>query len=170
MAANCSSKCKTWRNKLLITLDAGPQFWFECGFLNMDAYAQPFFSFLTVWNRTLLWHWWFSTQLLGLHREILTSRWLHENFIVPLLHILSPLDKALVEKPMFMQVGLICTSNLSSGTALQQDFVIKGGMKTLHDEHFGCRPLCLIFFICSDHVWNQSYWSQEYHSSKHSAK
>ena len=41
------------------------------------------------------------------------------------LHILSPLDKALVEKPIFVQVGSICASNLSSGTALQQDFVIR---------------------------------------------
>ena len=47
---------------------------------------------------------------------------------------------------------------------------LQGGMKTLHDEHFGCSPLCLIFFICSDHVWNQSYWSQEYHSSPLSAR
>ena len=45
--------------------------------------------------------------------------------VVPFLHILSPLDKALVEKPMFVQVGSFCTSNLSSGTALQQDFVIR---------------------------------------------
>ena len=39
---------------------------------------------------------------------------------------LSSLDKALIEKPMLVQVGsFLCgTSNLSSGTALQQDFVI----------------------------------------------
>ena len=53
------------------------------------------------------------------------SRRLHENFVVPFLHVLSPLYKALVEKPMFVQVGSICTSHLSSGTALQQDFVIR---------------------------------------------
>ena len=40
-------------------------------------------------------------------------------------HILSSLDKVLIEKQMFVQVGLFCTSNLSSGTALQQDFVIR---------------------------------------------
>ena len=65
-----------------------------------------------------------SAQQLARHREISTARRLHENFVVPFLHILSSLDNALIEKPMFMQVGLFCTSNLSSGTALQQDFVI----------------------------------------------
>ena len=62
-----------------------------------------------------------------------------------------------------MQVGSFCTSNLSSVTALQQYFVIHnkwpGGIKELDDEYFGSRLLCLILFICSDHVWNQSYWS-----------
>ena len=55
-----------------------------------------------------------AAQQLARHREISTARWLHENFFVPFLHILSPLDKALIEKPMFVQVGLFCTSNLSS--------------------------------------------------------
>ena len=67
----------------------------------------------------------FSAQLLAQLREISTTRLLHENFVVPFLHILSPLDKALVEKQMFVQVGSFCTSNLSSGNALQQDFVIR---------------------------------------------
>ena len=31
----------------------------------------------------------------------------------------------LVEKPIIVQVGSFCTSNLSSGTTLQQDFVIR---------------------------------------------
>ena len=37
----------------------------------------------------------------------------------------------------------------------------QGGIKT-PDEYFGSHPRCLIFssFICSDHVWNQCYWSQ----------
>ena len=48
-----------------------------------------------------------------------------ENFVVPFLHILSSLNKALIEKPIFVKVGLLCTSNLSSGTALQQDSVIR---------------------------------------------
>ena len=47
----------------------------------------------------------------------------------------------------------------------------QGGMKICDDEHFVCSPhentwwwtFCLqsTFFICSDHVWNQSYRSQE---------
>ena len=37
---------------------------------------------------------------------------------------MSSLDKALIEKPMLVQVGWFCTSNMSFGTALQQDFVI----------------------------------------------
>ena len=65
----------------------------------------------------------FPAQLLAQHRKILTARWLLGNFVVPFLHILSPIDKAFNEKPMFVQVGLFCTSNLSSGTALQKDFV-----------------------------------------------
>ena len=38
---------------------------------------------------------------------------------------------------------------------------LQGGIKTLDDEYFGRRPICLICFICSDHVihvWKQSYW------------
>ena len=42
---------------------------------------------------------------------------------------------------------------------------LQGGIKTFDDEYFGSGPICLIFFICSDNVWNQSYWSQEYLSS-----
>ena len=60
----------------------------------------------------------------GFACDISTARRLHENFVVPFLDILSSLDKALIEKPMFMQVGLFCTSKLSSGTALQHDSVI----------------------------------------------
>ena len=34
-----------------------------------------------------------------------------ENFVVPFLLILSSLDKALIEKPMLVQVGSFCASN-----------------------------------------------------------
>ena len=37
----------------------------------------------------------------------------------PFLHILSFLDKALIEKQMLVHVGSFCTTNLPSGTALQ---------------------------------------------------
>ena len=47
-----------------------------------------------------------------------------KNFVVPFLQVLSSLDKALIEKLMLVQVGLFCTSNLQSGAALHQDFVI----------------------------------------------
>ena len=62
----------------------------------------------------------------GFAREISTPGDCMKNFDVPFLHILSSLDKVLIEKPMFVhrQVESFCTSNLSSGTALQQDFVI----------------------------------------------
>ena len=33
------------------------------------------------------------------------------------------------------------------------------GSKNLMMNIFGSRLLCPILFICSDHVWNQSYWS-----------
>ena len=72
------------------------------------------------------------------------------------------LDKVLVEKPMFVQVGSICTSNLSSGTALQQDFVIR---KVGHDEHFGCRPLCLIFFICNHKSFTAHHFPRDHHDN-----
>ena len=61
----------------------------------------------------------------GFARDVSTARWQHKNFVVPFLHILSSLDKALIEKLVFVQVGSFCTSNLSSGTALQQDSVIR---------------------------------------------
>ena len=41
----------------------------------------------------------------------------------------------------------------------------QGGIKTLNDEKFGSHPLNLIVIICSDYIWNQSSWSQEYLSS-----
>ena len=42
----------------------------------------------------------------------------------------------------------------SCAAALQQDVVIlKVELKnTLDDEHFGCSPLCTIFFICYFHL------------------
>ena len=45
-----------------------------------------------------------------------------KNFVVPFLHIPYSLDKALNN---VVQLGSFCTSNLSSGTALQQDFLIR---------------------------------------------
>ena len=107
---------------LCSTRNVGPRFWFQYGFL-LSVYALPLFLALQRGTKLYFDTGGFPAQLLALHREISTTRWLHENFVVPFLHILSPLDKALVEKPMFVQVGLICTSNLSSGTALQQNFV-----------------------------------------------
>ena len=50
---------------------------------------------------------------------------------------------------------------------------LQGGIKTLHDAHFGCRPLCLIFsfaVIMSEINPTESYWSQEYHSLPLSAR
>ena len=35
-------------------------------------------------------------------------------------------------------------------------------VEILDGEHFVSFPLCLIYFICSDHVWNHSYNSQDY--------
>ena len=36
------------------------------------------------------------------------------------------------------------------------------GVEILDNEYFGSLTLCLIFFFCRDHVWNQSYCFQEY--------
>ena len=87
---------------------------FSCPTLGLQRGTEPYFDTCS-----------FPAQLLARHREISTTRGLHENFVVTFLHIRSPLHKALVEKLMFVQVGSICTSNFSSGTALQQDFVIR---------------------------------------------
>ena len=70
----------------------------------------------------------------GFARDISTARWLHDNFDVPFLHILSSLDKALIEKPMF--------ANLSSGTALQQDSVIR----KVGRKHFMMNILAAVHF------------------------
>ena len=66
------------------------------------------------------------------------------SFAVPFLHIPSSLDKALIEKPMFVQVGSFCTSNLSSGTSLQQheDFAIS----TVGSKHLMTNILAAVHF------------------------
>ena len=53
-----------------------------------------------------------SEQQLARHHEILTARWLHENFMVPFLHNLIYLDQDFSEKSIFMQVKLFCTSKM----------------------------------------------------------
>ena len=40
----------------------------------------------------------------------------------------------------------------------------QSGFKTRDDDGFGIRPLCLIFFICSNHVWNLSYCQADHKS------
>ena len=144
----------------------GPLSWFLYGFL-LFAYATTLFSCSIAWNWSSYWHWWLLCPAACPASRDINCRWLHQNLAVPFFHFLSQafLDKALPEKPMLVQVGLFCTSNLSSCTALQQDFMIhKVGSKHLITNNLAAVqcPLCLIFFICSDHIWNQSYWSLEY--------
>ena len=71
----------------------------------LSAYALPFFLALQRGAEPYFDTGGLPVQLLTLYREILTTRREHENFVVPFLHILSRLDKVLVEKPMFVQVG-----------------------------------------------------------------
>ena len=61
---------------------------------------------------------------------------------------------------MFVQVGSFCASNQSSGIALHQDLIVckVGSLMMIILAAVLAHPL----FICSDHVWNQSYWTQEY--------
>ena len=109
-----------------ITRNVDPCSRFEYRFL-LSAYALPFFSCPIKWNRTSLWHWWLlCAGACPASRDIdgQVTVGLHENFVVP-FSILFPLETALIEKPMFVQVGSFCTSNLQSGPALQQDFVIR---------------------------------------------
>ena len=39
---------------------------------------------------------------------------------------------------------------------------LQGEMRTLHDEHFGCRPLCLKKIICKWSCLKSIHWLQEY--------
>ena len=123
-------KHKICASQITRNVGSRTQFWY--GFL-LSAYAMPFFSCSIAWNRTSYWHWCqsggCSVQHLpdSGHHEISIARRLHKTFVVPFLHIPFWKDKALIDKPMFVQVGSFCTSNesnLSSCTTLQQDFVI----------------------------------------------
>ena len=180
VAARRSRRYKTRPNTEFVfgrarstTRNVGPRSPFKSGFL-LSAYAPPFFLALQHRTEPYFDTGGFPAQLLALHREISTTRWLHEIFVVPLKdpYSVSPRQDTCWE------------TNFCAGMiALHLKFVIwhrpatrfrnsQGGMKTLHDEpwHFGWCSHCLIFFICSDHVWNQSYCSQEYHSAPLSAK
>ena len=53
-----------------------------------------------------------SEQQLARHHEILTARWLHENFMVPFLHNLIYIDQDFSEKSISMQAKLFCTSKM----------------------------------------------------------
>ena len=149
-----------------MTRIVGLRSWFEYGFLlsaKILPMHRPFCSCSIARNQSSHWYWWsICAAACPASWDISTPRWLHGNFFVPFLHIpssLDRLDKALIEKPMLIQVESFCTSNLSSSTRLRDS---SGGVNLLDDNCFGRLALCLINFICSDHVWNPSYWLQEY--------
>ena len=112
----------TKRNRKYHVTKIVPRSWFEYGFW-LSGYATHFFSCSKAWKRSSHWQW-FDTGGCSAQQ----FRWLHENRCI---HIQSFLDKALIEKPMLVQVRSSCTSK-ASGTALQEDFVIrKVGSKDL---------------------------------------
>ena len=105
-----------------------------------------------------------SAQQLTRHCEISTALCLHEKFVVPFLLVNSPYS-------VFPWQGTYWETNASVSAcriALHLKSVVghssatrfstwQGGIWTQDDEYSDSCPLCLIFFICSDHVWNQSY-------------
>ena len=143
--------------------------WIHASDSNMDSCFLPMhslFSCPTAWSWTLLWHWWFACSVAYPVSWDIDNQARAWKFCCPFSpYSVSP------------RQGTCWETNVCAGRIdLHLKFVIwhssatrfcnlQGGMKTFHDEHFGCSPLCLIFFICTDHVWNQSYWSQEYHRS-----
>ena len=137
----------------------------------LSAHTKPFFSCSIAWNRIFIWHWWLlCAAACAASRDI--------DGQVTAWKCRCPLSTYSV----FPRQGTYWETNVCEGKIVQHPKSViwhrsttrfrdwQGGIKTLHDEHFGCRPLCLIFFNCSDHVENQSYWSQEYHSSPFSAR
>ena len=107
--------------------------------------CNPLFSCSISWNWSSHWHWWFPCAVACLASRDIDGQVTAWKFRCPFSpYSVSPrvLDKALIEKPMFVQEGSFCTSNLSSGTSLQQDFVIwKVGWK-----HFMMNILAAVHF------------------------
>ena len=153
-----------------ITRNVGQHSWFAYGFL-LSAYATPVFSCSIGWNWSSHWYWWLPCATACPVLQDIDCQVAAWKFRCPF----SPFS-------FIPRQGNYWEINVSAGRILlhlksaiwhrsaTRFSNSQGGMKTLDDEHFGCHPLCMIFFICSDHVWNQSHWSQEYHSSPHSAK
>ena len=96
---------------------------------------------------TLVPVWWLLCAALAGHHEISIARRLHKTFVVPFLHIPFWKDKALIDKPMFVQVGSFCTSiprmsricHLAPLCNKISWFACV--VKVLHDEYFGSRPV-----------------------------
>ena len=112
----------------LITRTVGPRSrsWFEYGvLLSNNTLVFLLYKSLHHGNDPPIDTGGCSAQQLARHREISTSRWLHEILVVSFFHIPSSLDKELIVQPMFSHAGSFCTLNLSSGTALQHDFAIR---------------------------------------------
>ena len=124
---------------------------------------NPFISFSIAWNWTSHWHCWLfwaaaCPALQNLNINCQVTAW---KFRCPS----SPCSQA-----VFHRQGPYWETNSSADRVVvyfQSDIWhcsatrscdSQGGIKT-PDEYFGSRPRCLIFFICSDHVWNQCYWS-----------
>ena len=87
---------------------------------------------------------------LALHHEILTARWLHENFLVPFrLSLFS----------VFPRQGTYWESNIHAGRIIvhlksvilhcstTRFCYLQSGIKTPDDEYFGFCPLCLMFLF-----------------------
>ena len=142
VAARCSSRYKTSQAKhricvLLTRWNVGPHFWFQYGFL-LSVYAPPFLSCPTAWNWTLLLHLWCPCIVAG------TASWDIDDQVTA-WKFLCPFS----EYSVTPRQGTCWETNACADRIdLHLKFVIwhssatrfcnsQGGMKTLHDEHFG---------------------------------
>ena len=58
---------------------------------------------------------------------------------------------------MLFQAQKVCEDRFSKSVILHHFTPkfrdLQSGIKTVEDEYFGSRPLCLIIFVRHDHVW-----------------
>ena len=87
----------------------------------MDSCLTPFFSCsIMAWNWSSNWHWWLlCTAACPASQDMGCQLTAWKFCCTTFFHILSNLGKALIKKPIFMQVGLFFTLNLSSCTTLR---------------------------------------------------
>ena len=117
-----------------ITRNVGPRSWFEYVLL-LSAYTAPFISCSIAWNWSTHWHWWLLCKAACTASRDIDCQVTGWKFYCPFYPYSVFLTQGIHWETNVSAGRLVlhqCTSNLSSGTALQQDFVIsKVGSKHL---------------------------------------